>query len=336
MNSQPMITDPEKFWLTVAQQALTAFRMPDAAIEWLAYTHNVVFDVRYRDRRYVLRLTHQPEQKARWQLMGELLVLHILRKEGGLSVPEAVDTPGKQMYVFLPETQICAVLFRHLPGKMPLQADLTQAHMRHIAAFLAQLHSVPPIHWHNIRDNRVVSLRPRLDYDGLFSEEGIYALKDAAVFSEAQYAVMEEVQKQVKTTMEIIGTDETNFGLIHGDLLLKNILFDNGIIRALDFEYSGFGYFIYDLAPLLWQLKLDPRYPDLVDALWEGYTALRPLPPYEHLETFIAARQVASLRWLANNQHNPAVAGKVPMMIEQRINELQEFVDTGILQRQNV
>jgi Ser/Thr protein kinase RdoA (MazF antagonist) len=321
-------------WFTLAPQALAAYHMPDATYEWLAYTHNAVFNVLHQQQSYILRLSRQPHQKDRWRLMGELYVLYGLRNEGGLCVPESVDAPAKQMYVFLPETNVCAVLFRHLPGTTPSQADLTQKHMQRIGAFLAQLHSIPAAHWQNIRNNRNLSLRPNLDYDGLFSNEGMYALADESVFTEEQQAVITEVQEHVKTAMDVIGTDEAHFGLIHGDLLLKNILFEGEKICALDFEYSGFGYFIYDLAPLLWQLKLDPRYPDLVDGLWEGYSARRSLPPYEHLETFIAARQVASLRWLVNNQHNPAVQGKAPHMIQQRVQELREFLITGILQRQ--
>ncbi len=321
-------------WLTLAYQALEAYQMQYTTVEWLAYTHNAVFQVQNGTQSYVLRLSRQPHQKDRWRLMGELLVLYTLRKEAGLAVPESIDAPAKQMYVFLPEANVCGVLFHHLPGVTPAQAELTQKQIRRIGAFLARLHDVPATHWQNIRNNRNLSLRPNLDYEGLFSNEGTYALADETSFTEEQQAIIAEVQEQVKTAMEAIGTDEAHFGLIHGDLLLKNILFEGEKICALDFEYSGFGYFIYDLAPLLWQLKLDPRYPDLVDGLWEGYTAQRQLPPYEHLETFIAARQVASLRWLANNQHNPAVQGKAHQMIEQRVEELREFVNTGVLQRQ--
>lgn len=323
-------------WLELAHQALAAYQLSGATVAWLAYTHNAVFDVQHEQQRYVLRLTHQPEQKDRWRLSGEVIVLHITQNKGGLSVPTTIDAPGKQAYIFLPQAQVSGILYPHLPGITPTAAEITPAHTQRIGAFLAQLHTIPPIHWQTIRNNRVISLRPRLDYDGLFGDEGMYALIDATIFTESQQEIIAEVQEQVKVAMDVIGTDESDFGLIHGDLLLKNILFDSNIVRALDFEYSGFGYFMYDLAPLLWQLKPEPRYADLLDGLWEGYTALRPLPPYEHLETFIAARQVASLRWLANNQYNPAIAGKAPAMIAQRIEELGNFLGTGILQRQNI
>ena len=118
-------------------------------------------------------------------------------------------------------------------------------------------------------------------------------------------------------------------------LLLKNILFHEGEVRALDFEYCGWGYYLYDLTPLLWQLKPQNRYPQLEQALWDGYTSIRPLTQRhrELLETFIAGRQVASMRWIAANRQNPHVVGKVEAILTQRTAELQAFLETGKLNR---
>ena len=118
-------------------------------------------------------------------------------------------------------------------------------------------------------------------------------------------------------------------------MLLQNILFHEGEVRALDFEYCGWGYYLYDLTPLLWQLKPQSRYPELEQALWDGYTSIRPLSSRhrELLETFIAGRQVASMRWVAANRHNPAYQGKVEGILAQRTVELQGFLETGMLHR---
>jgi Ser/Thr protein kinase RdoA (MazF antagonist) len=82
-------------------------------------------------------------------------------------------------------------------------------------------------------------------------------------------------------------------------------------------------------------LKPLSNYKELEEALWQGYTSKRPLTNRhrELLEIFIAARQVASMRWVAANQHNPAYQGKVEAILQQRTAELAGFLETGILNR---
>jgi Ser/Thr protein kinase RdoA (MazF antagonist) len=325
----PTLTQDEFYQL--ARAVLIEIGKPDASLTWLAYTHNAVFAVEHESKRYVLRikLAASPEdidyQKSESWLLGRY-------KYQGIDVPHAPITHSQ--YLENESPHFVAILFEYLEGTERTPATLTVEDMRHIGDFLARLHDAssvftppPPIHF--------TFIRPRLDYEGLYGDKGTYAMSDEAalLFSIDQPAIMTRVQAKVKTAMDTLGTDAAHFGLIHGDLLLKNILFHGDEVRALDFEYCGWGYFLYDLAPLLWQLKPEANYQMWENALWEGYTALRPLPPRHLLETFIAGRQVASLRWVANNQHNPAYQGKVPTIIQQRISELEQFLETGVLRR---
>ncbi|MCA9912607.1 MAG: phosphotransferase, partial [Anaerolineae bacterium] len=159
--------------------------------------------------------------------------------------------------------------------------------------------------------------------------------ENMGIFTGAQLLTMQEVAGKVHAAMQNLGRGEEEFGIIHADLLLHNILFHEGEARGLDWEYSGWGYFLYDLTPLLWQMKPLPNYAEIQAALWDGYTSIRPLTE-EHrnlLETLIAGRQVASMRWVAANQRNPHYAGKVERILAQRTAELRNFLDTGTLNR---
>jgi hypothetical protein len=95
----------------------------------------------------------------------------------------------------------------------------------------------------------------------------------------------------------------------------------------------GWGVDLYDLAPLLWQMKPYPQYEAIADAFWQGYTEWRALPPREWLEVFIAARQGASVRWVIQNRHLPGYAERVNEIVRQRMDEIAGFLDTGILKR---
>ena len=53
----------------------------------------------------------------------------------------------------------------------------------------------------------------------------------------------------------------------------------------------------------------------------------------ELLEAFIAARQLASCRWLLANMQNESLRQIAPPLIAQRCDELKAYLDSGILRR---
>ena len=89
--------------------------------------------------------------------------------------------------------------------------------------------------------------------------------------------VFDAVAERVSLAMAMLDRDGEGFGLIHADLLAKNVIFAGDSVAALDFEFSGWGYFLYDLAPLLWQLKGERMadYARLEADFWSGYVSVR-------------------------------------------------------------
>jgi Ser/Thr protein kinase RdoA (MazF antagonist) len=109
--------------------------------------------------------------------------------------------------------------------------------------------------------------------------------------------------------MRSLGDGPDIVGLIHADLHLDNALFSHGDIRLIDFDDCGVGYWLYDIAVALWELRHRPDYKSFRAALIEGYTQHRALPTHElaHLDDFIATREVAFGLWFVGTaQVNPA------------------------------
>lgn len=316
---EQMNADEQKaWWSQQATTALTRMNIAHASVDWLAYTHNAVFKVMRDAETYILRL-QKPRTKAR--LLGEAKMLSTLYEEG-LAVPEPLQT-----YI---SDDAVGLLLSYLAGTNRKPDTITADDMQAIGRFLARLHAVP------LRFDGSDDL-PHLDWQGLFGKGDLYDPGDdnAQIFTQGQLEAMGAVAQTVRYAMNEIAQDGGGFGLIHGDFLLHNILFHEGQVRALDFEYCGWGYYLYDLSPVLWQLKPQPHYTDLETALLEGYSAIRGLSQrhLDLLETFIAGRQVASMRWVAANQHNPAYADTAPKLLDQRTAELEGFLKTGLLNR---
>jgi len=89
--------------------------------------------------------------------------------------------------------------------------------------------------------------------------------------------------RELFTHYEARRSPALTIGICHGDLFRDNVLWQNGEVRALlDFESACAGSFAYDLmvTALAWCYGAEFDL-GLVSALFEGYGAVRPVPPAE-------------------------------------------------------
>jgi phosphotransferase family enzyme len=115
--------------------------------------------------------------------------------------------------------------------------------------------------------------------------------------------------------MAHLGEGADSFGLIHADLHLGNALFWGDEVRVIDFDDCGFGYWLYDIAVSLWELRHRNDYEQFRSALIDGYTRHRPLPPGDlaHLDDFIATRDVAFGLWCLPRRPRPGAGRHRPL-----------------------
>lgn len=315
-----------------ARRVLLDYGLPGAGLELVVYVTNAVFKVTAKGGSYALRL-HKPGGKPPDWIRSELIWLSALRQQCGLPVPEPLLTDAPDWLAFasldgLNEAVNCTLLTwiegqAYQPDTIPLSA------VEQAGELLARLHTCAQAFQPDAGFTR-----PRLDWEGLFGADSPYNPGEGArIFTDQQQAIFAQVQGRVQAVMQSLGQGQDTFGLIHADFLPKNLLFNEQGAAALDFDDCSWGYFLYDLAPALWQFKYEPRYIDLRVAFLTGYTRLRPLSStdFSYLETFIAARHVASCRWLASNLHNPRIRERAPVLIAERTADLERFLQTGTM-----
>lgn len=334
------LDEQKTIWMSVAQTVIEHWGLVVNDVSWLGYTNNAVFKVDAQQGSYVLRL-HPPGRIDVPALTSELQWLRAIRHNTDLIAPFPYEiasdgmlfATGRSDDLPAPHT-VLGTLFEHIDGQAKTADALTEDDMSRIGAYLAKLHTVGQF------TPSTSFVRPTLDWEGLFGEASLYNPRENAhVITDGQLAVFDAVAKRVQDVMQSLGQSQDAFGLVHADLLAKNILFHEGDVRALDFEYAGWGYFLYDLTPILWQLKSDRAedYVHLEDAMWAGYTRVKPQTDNHRdmLDVFIAGRQLASCRWLAVNLGHPAVRDVAPQLLAQRTDELQQFLKTGKLNRKS-
>ena len=304
--------------LHIARAALDAFGLRDAALTSLNSFNNAVYQVEAGGSRYALRVQRPGGRRREWT-QAELTWLNFLSGRLRVRAPAAplfeADLDGQPIYV---------VLFHWLYGAPIPPGETTPDHARRIGAYIAQLHNLSA----DFQPRRDFML-PRLDWNGMFGAGSTYDPgAGAALFSHDDQAVMDAVAARVRDAMRALDHDAGSFGLIHGDLNSKNLLFNGESVGALDFDDCAWGYLLYDLTPALIGWKDTPQYDALRAALWEGYTALRPLTA-AHLDTLLAGRFVLSCRWFARNIGNPTIRERAPAVIAHRIGQLRRYLETG-------
>ena len=122
--------------------------------------------------------------------------------------------------------------------------------------------------------------------------------------------ILSEVSRIIKRRLERYGTNENNFGLIHADLRLANLLIEGDQIKVIDFDDCGFGWHLHDLASALSFIEDKQIVPKLVNAWLAGYKKVLPFTDtdFEEIDTFIMMRRLQLTAWLASHQESGPVA----------------------------
>jgi Ser/Thr protein kinase RdoA (MazF antagonist) len=295
----------------LAASALVEYPVRPSQLVAIAHDENTTFLVdESSGDRFVLRIhrvtgspLHPPRTPV--EIRSELSWLSALRRDTQLSVPEPITALDGSLVTSarvegVPKARAC-VLFRWRPGRF-LDAGLRPKHLDAVGRLMAQMHD------HSVRWPPPVGFRRwRI---GLITEElASFARNEVdARFGPDAAAIVEETIDLARMTQEELGTTVNHFGLIHGDLHQENFLFHKGAIGAIDFDDCGWGWFAYDLAVPLSELRTRSDYDGLREALLRGYRSVRPFPVdhERHVEAFHGLRVLQLTLWLIEQREHPA------------------------------
>jgi Ser/Thr protein kinase RdoA (MazF antagonist) len=310
----------------LAVQALDSYPLVDPTMRFITHGENTTFMVdasipvnRSRrgplePRRFLVRV-HRPRRHGRQidsvaAIQSELDWLQALRADTDLAVPEPQPALDGSLVITVSADDVaeprCCSLLRWMAGRCHT-ASPRPVHLRRLGGAMARLHNHADL-W--TRPPGFV--RIRWDSETFFGDVMVYGGINAAdvwdLLPTKLRHMFDEVATIVGHRMDRLGTTSEAFGLIHADLHLDNTLFAGGEARLIDFDDSGFGYRMYDVAVALWELRHRSDYAGLRDALVQGYTEHRELPDEQlaDLDVFIAAREVAFGLWYVGTaQVNP-------------------------------
>lgn len=323
----------------LASAALTKYGITDMRYHLVRQAGNTLFRVKtsdlpkpdapvglFEEDQYLLRV-HEPGYQEIEAIELELTWLAAMRREANLPVPEPIATLDGQWLLSInapgiPGRRNCSLL-RWIKGRS-VKNCFRPHHFWAQGKLMAQLHQF------STRWQPPSGLcKRKFDWEGLFQNDVGSGMANAdawELLSPLHREAFSLVAERIRNVMEDWGQGLDVFGLIHGDLAVDaNLLFLHGEPRAIDFDDSGFGYWVFDLAVALDTCRDDPDYPRYREALLNGYSEYRFMPDKqaEQIELFLAGLQVYWNLWATGGTN------LYPSMLQDygaRISRTAEFV----------
>jgi Ser/Thr protein kinase RdoA (MazF antagonist) len=190
------------------------------------------------------------------------------------------------------------VRFEYLPGTEP--ADDDAAHFAELGEITARMHEHarqwqrPPwftrFHW---------------DYDAAFGARARWGRwQDGIGVGPGEHAVLDRLDRALRDRLAAFGAGPQRYGLVHADTRLANLLVDGGRVSVIDFDDSGFSWYLYDVGTSVSFFEHQPQVPGLVDSWLSGYRRVTALPPGDEAEiwTFIMFRRLLLVAWIGSHQ----------------------------------
>lgn len=329
------MSDDPGFETAAARLALDAFGVPaDAVVDFIKQRENHVYRVRTAHTDRSLRM-HRVGYRSDTELRSETASMLAFRG-AGISVPGPVPASDGEHVVTVIDArgvrrqatmQEWIADGRELGDSgavftgaaRPLEQDL-----RELGALIARMHDVAA------EGAPAGYTRAAWDAAGLAGPAALWgSAARLPSLSDTDRLTLEQADAQLGIDLAGLATTTDHFGVIHADFTFENVLVTDSGLVALDFDDSGLGWYLFDLAtPAFWCA----RHPDgaaLIAALADGYRTIRPLPDQRGWHALLLARALSYLGWAADRPGDPTSDFHEQVMAPWVIAAARTYLETG-------
>lgn len=296
----------------------------DAEISLLKYRENAVYAVDSGGTRYALRV-HRANYHSDAALRSELQWMDALNREG-IKTPDVIPAADGELFKVIsvegvPEPRQVDILgwvegeaLGSIEEGASGDAETTIANYRIVGELMARLHNQAQ-RW----DKPAGFTRHAWDVEGLVGEHPLWGrFWELKALNDDQRALIERAREKVRVDLEVFGQGEDRYGLIHCDFLPENLLRSADGMRLIDFDDSGYGWHLFDIATSLFFIADDENFDAIFDAFITGYRSERALPASheELMPLFFLIRGLVYLAWAHTRQETDTAKELTPILVE--------------------
>ena len=308
----------------VLSGALSKWGLSDVPAELIACRENHIYKVFGKcGAPYALRV-HRLNYRSLDELSSELAWMKVL-SNNDISVPAPLLSKEQKLIEVVEGYHIDVLSW--LNGKPlgqtgePLVLNEREEVFRRLGKAMAKLHKVS--------DDWVLPenfTRRSWDTEGLLGVDPIWGRfwenpqlsgHDAKMITQARSLAIKKIKSEVEGQLD--------FGLIHADMVRENVLIAGGDIQVIDFDDSGFGYRLFDVATALVKKQKEVDYDDLKDAFLSGYHTTRPLE-IQHLEFFMLLRSWTYLGWIISRMNEVGSSVRCERFVKDAVFRTKRFM----------
>lgn len=256
----------------------------------------------------VLRIC-EPGYHTRDELKGETEFINAIKEYSDIVLPEPVKgLNGEYVQVIgQEEEEYYCVLFRFIEGETP-----KQEHLDELGGYFYKLGEVTAKMHKATIDSGISKKadRPTWTPEKLFGEKAIlgnYRLCEE--FSEKDMELFDKVEELIHKRLERYGINDNNYGLVHSDCRLANLMMNGDKIAVIDFDDSGYCWYLNDYGSAFSFIE-DSEYVPMLSENWiKGYESIRHLSDKDknEMDTFILIRRLLLQGFLYTHTESEAI-----------------------------
>ena len=304
--------------LEIAGKALESYPLEIDEVSLINNEYNATFKVQDNDgQRFALRININSPRTSE-NLRAEVSWVNHLYKDGRVKVAKPIVSVQGNLFASIRHEDLArelhCVLYSWLPG-FELEDEPELIQIKALGEAMAAMHIVA-------KDFQLPadSNLPSLDHVTWWTED--YLLSEKSVLDHESKDLISQTLLVIDAHIKSLYAGATPI-VIHADLHGGNVLWDTNSLSVLDFDDSGIGLPVQDLATAIYYLDT----PEQNAALREGYSAVAPLPEMSKrdLEVFLIQRRVILLNYLyetTNEEHR----AMIPDYLEESLRRIRKFL----------
>jgi Ser/Thr protein kinase RdoA (MazF antagonist) len=303
-----------------ASEALRAYGChPGTSVELLNVSENATFLASDPDAGPSVLRVHRLGYHTVQEIASELAWMDALRAEAGVRTPRVLAAADGRRVVTVAErggasARHC-VRFEFLPGTEggtwpgsgpgsgpggELRSGQMDSHFSDLGEITARMHR-------HARQWRRPAWFTRFhwDYAAAFGDRARWGRwQDGIGVGPSERQVLGRLDERLKARLAMFGMGPARYGLVHADTRLANLLVHEGSVSVIDFDDSGFSWYLYDLGTSVSFFEHSPQVPGLVDSWLAGYRRVGELSAEDEAEiwTFILFRRLLLVAWIGSHR----------------------------------